>query len=142
MRALLLILQYGSLELFNSNQSEQTSHNCSASYRKIYGYEEINSDSEDELEDSDHELDCGANNKDSDASPTGFMLADVGHLTMAISHTRCEQCKDDKLSLTEGETQRAGLMTSFYIQCHNCKHMIHLPSSWFSSFEVWERSRV
>ena len=81
------------------------------------------------MEDTDHELDREANYKDSDATPTGFRLVDVELLTMAISHTRCEECKDGKLSLTEDETQRAGLMTSFYIQCDKCKHMIHLSSS-------------
>ena len=80
---------------------------------------EIDGDSEDdcecEMEDTDHELDREANDKDSDAVPTGFRLVDVELLTMAISHTRCKECKDGKLSLTEDETQRAGLMTSFYI---------------------------
>ena len=86
-------------------------------------------DSEYEMDDTDHELDGESGNKDSDATPTGFRLIDVELLTMAISHTRCAQCKEGKLSLTEDETQKAGLMTSLYIQCNKCKNMIHLPTS-------------
>ena len=106
----------GSPELFNSNPSGQTSDSASghhsASYRKIFGED---SDSEDDIEyemdDTDHELDGESANEDSDATPTGFRLIDVEILTMAISHTQCEQCKDGRLSLTEDETQKAGLMT-------------------------------
>ena len=53
--------------------------------------------SEGEMEDSDQELDRRASGEDSDASPTGFRLVDVKLLTVAISHTRFERCKDDKL---------------------------------------------
>ena len=86
-------------------------------------------DSEYEMDDTDQELDGESGNKDSDATPTGFRLIDVELLTMAISHTRCEQCKEGRLSLTENETQKAGLMTSLYISCNKCKNMIHLPTS-------------
>ena len=72
-------------ELFNSKQNKLAtllSGQYSASYRKIFGDEEMDSDSEDdsehEMEDSDHELDGDpANDKDSDATPTGFRLLDV-----------------------------------------------------------------
>ena len=111
----------GTPELFNSNPSGQTSDSAdhySASYKKIFGED---SDSEDSseyaMDDTDHELDGESANKDSDATPTGFRLIDVELLTMAISHTRCERSIDGRLSLTEDETQKAGLMTSLYILC-------------------------
>lgn len=131
----------GSPELFNSHPSDQTSdsastsHVPSASYRKIYG---DNSENEGDFEDdfegdisgTDHELsDNETGDKDSDADPTGFRLIDMEFLAKAISHTRCEECKSGKLSLTEDETQRAGLMSSLYIQCGDCKHMINVPTS-------------
>ena len=133
----------GTPELFNSNQSEETSdsastsaHVPSASYRKIYGAKGGDSDdseNEDDFEGdvsgTDHELDNETEDKDSDANPIGYRIIDMEFLTMAISHTRCEQCKSGKLSLTEDETQRAGLMSSLYIQCNDCKHMIHVPTS-------------
>ena len=50
------------------------------------------------MDDTDHELDGESANEDSDATPTGFRLIDVEILTMAISHTQCEQCKDGRLS--------------------------------------------
>lgn len=50
-------------------------------------------------------------------------------LTAVISHTRCEQCKDGKLSLTEDESIKAGLMTSLYIQSNDCKYMLNVATS-------------
>ena len=91
-------------ELFNSNQSEETSDSASAqpahsvSYRKIYGAEGSDSE-EDDLESTDHELDCEGESKVSDADPTGFRLIDMELLTTAISHTICEQCKCGKQAL-------------------------------------------
>ena len=107
----------GSPELFNSNPSGQTSDSASghysASYRKIFGEDgDSEDDIEYEMDDIDHELDGESANEDSDATPTGFRLIDVEILTMAISHTQCEQCEDGRLSLTEDKTQKAGLMTS------------------------------
>lgn len=130
----------GSLELFSSNQSEQTSDSCSASYRKIFGDEEMDSgskdDSDHEMEGSSHELDRGANDKDSYASPTGFRLVDVELLTMAISHTRCEKCKDGKVSLTEDETQIC-LHLQFVMICTRCICVITCVNIFLVIPKIW-----
>ena len=64
--------------------------------------------------------------KDSDANPIGYRIIDIEFLTMAISHTQCEQCKSGKL---RRRNSKACLMSNLYIQCNDFKHMIHIPTS-------------